>query len=579
MYPSNTETPRYYAEFREEVLSGRILVCENISLQMNRIDEKIKNPDFYFDPRPVEAYINFCQTELTKTDGTELILLDSFKLWAEDLLGWYYYTEESYMEQDEDGSNVVIDRVVLKRLTKKQYLIVARGAAKSMYGSTIQAYFLTVDGKTSHQITTAPTMKQAEEIVGPIRTALSRSPGPLFEFLTTPIKGVKTGYFRTLVSPTKKGVENFLTNSLLEVRPMTIDKLQGLRPKISTIDEWLSGDVREDVVGAIEQGASKLNDYIIVAMSSEGTVRNGSGDEIKLELQKILVGEYEDPHTSIFHYQLDDISEVADPNTWIKAQPNLGLTVQWDAYFRDVKRAELAPATRNDILAKRFGIPMEGYTYFFLYEETIPHTPVRLFKSMDCAMGADLSQGDDFCSFAFLFPLRGGLFGIKTISFITDRTLSGLGAAMRQTYDKFIAENSLIVLEGTVLDMKEVFYTLDDEILARDYNVMALGYDPYNSEQFIKLYQETNGPYGIEVVRQGSRTESVPLGEIKKLAEDRMLIFDEHIFSFAMGNTMVMEDTNGNRKIYKKRYDAKIDPVAAAMDAYVAYTRRLELFK
>lgn len=571
---SNTAVPEYYDEFRSKVLSGELPVSKEIALEMNRIDERIQDPDLYFDPRPVEAFIRFCEAELTKTDGSELKLLDSFKLWAEQLFGWYYYSVETVFEDGE-----FVDREVLRRLIKKQYLIVARGAAKSMYASFIQAYFLVIDGETTHQITTAPTMKQAEEILAPIRTAITRSVGPLFKFLTTPIKALShnRGNNNTLLSSTKRGIESFLTGSLLEVRPMTIDKLQGLRPKVSTLDEWLSGDIREDVVGAVEQGASKLSDYIIVAVSSEGTVRNGSGDNVKLELQKILNGEYLDRHTSIFYYKLDDVKEVPDPESWVKAQPNIGITVSYEAYHRDVLRAEKAPSARNDILAKRFGIPMEGYTYFFSYDETVPHRP-RSYTDMECAMGADLSQGDDFCSFSFLFPLRSGAFGVKTINFITDRTLKAVSPSMRIKYDEFLNEESLIILEGSVLDMTEVFHVLDEEINRRQYDVRCLGYDPYNAETFVRLYKEYYGAYGVEVVRQGARTESVPLGELKKMSEDRVLLFDEAIFSFAMGNAMVVEDTNGNRKLFKRRYEFKIDPFAALMDAYISYTRQPDLF-
>lgn len=575
-YPSNTATPIYYEEFRDKVIKGLIPVCLEISLEMNRIDRLINNPLYYYDPRPVEAFISFCENELTKTDGTELKLLDSFKLWAEQLFGWYYWSNRSVYE---DG--VFHDEFFLKRLVNKQYLIVARGGAKSMYASFVQAYFLIVDGETTHQIATGPTMKQAEEVLIPIRTALVRHPGPLLTFLTTEFRELKlpNSTFRILLASTKKGIESFLTGSLLEIRPMTIDKLQGLRPKVSTIDEWLSGDIREDVVGAVEQGASKLEDYVIVAVSSEGTVRNGSGDEVKLELRKILNGEYDDPHTSIWHYKLDDLTEVSRPEMWIKAQPNIGRTVSFETYQKDVKRAENAPSSRNDILAKRFGIPMEGYTYFFTYDETLPHERRVTFKHMDCAMGVDLSQGDDFCSFTFLFPTQYDEFGIVSISFITDRTHKLLPLPMLFKYNEFIQEGSLIVLEGSVLNMEEVFYSLESEIEKRGFNVLTMGYDPYNAESFIKLWTQSNGPYGVEVVRQGTRTESVPLGEIKKLSEDRRLIFTEKIFSFAMGNAMVMEDTNGNRKLYKRRYEHKIDPVSALLDAYVAYQRNLDMFE
>lgn len=575
MYPSNTATPYYYGLFRDSVLAGEIPVCLEISLEMNRIDALIESPEYYYSPAPVEAFIRFCENEMTKTDGSEITLLDSFKLWAEQLFGWYYWSTKSVYV---DGDFVEVE--YLKRLVNKQYLIVARGGAKSMYAAFIQAYFLIVNGETTHQITTAPTMKQAEEVLAPIRTAMVRHPGPLLTFLTTEVRGLNANRsnYKSMLASTKRGIESFITASILEIRPMTIDKLQGLRPKVSTLDEWLSGDIREDVVGAVEQGASKLDDYIIVAVSSEGTVRNGSGDEVKLELKKILNGEYHDPHTSIWHYKLDEVAEVVHPDLWIKAQPNIGITVSYEAYHKDVLRAENAPSARNDILAKRFGLPMEGYTYFFTYEETLPHQNVGSFTNMECAMGADLSQGDDFCSFTFMFPIGGYRFGVKSISFITDRTLKGLPPAARFTYEEFISENSLIVLEGSVLDMQEVYETLDDEISKRKWDVMAMGYDPYNADLFVKLWVAHNGPFGIEVVRQGVRTESVPLGEIKKLSEDRALLFDESIFSFAMGNAMVLEDTNGNRKLYKRRYENKIDPVSALVDAYVAYTKNPELF-
>jgi len=575
-YPSNTASPQYYKEFRRTVLRGELPVCQEISQEMNRVDRMIENPTFYHDPAPVEAFIRFCEAELTKTDGSELRLLDSFKLWAEQLFGWYYWSSKTVYRDGEFE-----EEVYLKRLVNKQYLIVARGAAKSMYAAFIQAYFLIVNGETTHQIATAPTMKQAEEVLGPIRTAMIRHPGPLMTFLTAEIRGLNLNRsnYSSMLASTKRGIESFITGSLLEIRPMTIDKLQGLRPRISTLDEWLSGDIREDVVGAVEQGASKLDDYIILAVSSEGTVRNGSGDEVKLELRKILNGEYDDPHTSIWYYKVDDTSEVADPEMWIKAQPNIGITVSYEAYHKDVKRAEAAPSTRNDILAKRFGLPMEGYTYFFTYEETLPHKRVGSFANMECAMGADLSQGDDFCSFTFLFPIRVGDYGVVSINFITERTYKLLPSAARFKYDQFINEGSLIVLEGSVLDITDVFEVLDDEIEKRKYDVMAMGYDPYNADVFVKLWQQHNGPFGVEVVKQGARTESVPLGEIKKLSEDRMLLFEEQIFSYAMGNAMVMEDTNGNIKLYKRRYEYKIDPVSALMDAYVALQKNQELFR
>lgn len=574
-YPSNRATPHYYAQFRDEVLAGNLPICLEISLEMNRIDKLIADPTYYYDPAPVEAWRNFCETEMTKTDGSDIQLLDSFTLWGEQLFGWFYWSVRTIYV---DGA--FQEQLYLKRLISKQYLIVARGGAKSMYLAFVQAYFLIVDGETTHQITTAPTMKQAEEVLAPIRTAMIRHPGPLLMFLTTEMRGLvqSRSNYKSLLASTKRGIESFITASVLEIRPMTIDKLQGLRPKVSTLDEWLSGDIREDVVGAVEQGASKLDDYIIVAASSEGTVRNGAGDEIKLELKRILNGEYNDPHTSIWHYKVDDVREVGDPDMWVKAQPNIGITVSYEAYHKDVLRAENAPSARNDILAKRFGLPMEGYTYFFTYEETIPHVNVGSFSRMECAMGADLSQGDDFCSFTFLFPLRDGTFGVESINFITDRTYRLLASAARFKYDEFIAEESLIVLEGSVLDIPEVYSVLEEEMERRQYDVMAMGYDPYNAELFVKLWEGHNGPFGIEVVRQGARTESVPLGEIKKLSEDRALRFDQAIFSYAMGNAMVMEDTNGNLKLYKRRYENKIDPVSALMDGYVAYTRNPELF-
>jgi phage terminase large subunit-like protein len=580
-YPSNTATPYYYSKFRDSVLAGEIPVCKELSMEMNRIDERIRNPEIFYDPRPVEAFIRFCEAELTKTDGDEIILLETFKLWAEQLFGWYYYTlKKVWIPGRSSGElGAFHERLVIKRLVNKQYLIVARGAAKSMYASFIQAYFLVVDGETTHQITTAPTMKQAEEVLIPIRTAILRSRGPLFKFLTTSLKSLTRRYnYDRLLTSTKRGIEMFLTGSLLEIRPMNINKLQGLRPRISTLDEWLSGDVREDVVGAVEQGASKLEDYIIVAVSSEGTVRNGSGDDVKAELQKILSGEYDDPHTSIFYYKLDDIKEVGKPSMWLKAQPNLGITVSYEAYEKDVARAEHNPSTRNDILAKRFGLPMEGFTYFFTYEETKVHKHQK-YNGLECAMGADLSQGDDFCSFSWLFPKGDGSFGIVSLNFITERTLRGLPPTPRAKYEGFITEGSLVIMPGTVLPMEDVFYVVDDFIQDNEYVVQCLGYDPYNADTFVKLYKEANGPYNLEPVRQGVRTESVPLGELKKLSEDRALHFYQDIFSYAMGNTMVMVDNNGNRKLYKRRYEHKIDPVAATMDAYVAYTRHLELFE
>lgn len=574
---SNTATPVYYGQFREQVLRGEIPVNREISLEMNRIDDLISNPNVFYDPEAVEGFIKYCEWELTLTDGSDLYLLDTFKLWAEQIFGWYYFVERSVYDPLKGGP---ITKTIKKRLTTKQYLIVARGAAKSMYGFCIHAYFLNVDISTTHQITTAPTMKQAEEVMAPFRTAITRTRGPLFKFLTEGSIRNTTGpsAFRQKLASTKKGIENFLTGSLLEIRPMSINKLQGLRPKISTVDEWLSGDIREDVVGAIEQGASKMDDYLIVAISSEGTVRNGSGDTIKMELANILKGEYEAPHVSIWHYKLDDIEEVADPSTWLKANPNLGKTVTYDVYHLDVERAEKAPASRNDILAKRFGIPMEGYTYFFTYEETLPHRP-RGFEGMPCALGADLSQGDDFCAFTFLFPLSNGSFGVKTRSYITTLTLMKLPGAMRAKYDEFIDEGSLHIMEGNVLDMMEVYEDLDQFILAFEYDVRCLGFDPYNAKEFVTRWEAENGPFGIEKVIQGARTESVPLGELKILAEERALIFDQELMAFAMGNAVTLEDTNGNRKLLKKRAEEKIDNVSAMMDAYVAFKANKESFE
>lgn len=577
---SNTATPKYYGEFRDAVIRGEIPVNREISMEMNRIDALIANPNIYYDDGPVEGFILYCENELTLTDGSDLHLLPSFKVWAEQIFGWYYFVERSVYEPSPGNhGGKYVTKTIRKRLTTKQYLIVARGAAKSMYAECIQSYFLNVDTSTTHQITTAPTMKQADEVMSPFRTAITRSRGPLFQFLTEGSLQNTTGSKanRVKLASTKKGVENFLTGSLLEVRPMSVNKLQGLRPKISTIDEWLSGDIREDVVGAIEQGASKLDDYLIVAISSEGTVRNGSGDTIKIELADILKGEYQAPHVSIWHYKLDELEEVANPAMWLKANPNLGKTVTYETYQLDVERAEKAPASRNDILAKRFGIPMEGYTYFFTYEETLPH-PRKEFWQMPCALGADLSQGDDFCAFTFLFPLREG-FGVKTRSYITSLTLMKLPSAMRQKYEEFINEGSLHVLEGSVLDMMEVFDDLDSFILEHEYDVRALGFDPYNAKEFVTRWEAENGPYGIEKVIQGAKTESVPLGELKILSEQRLLVFDQALMTFAMGNAITMEDTNGNRKLLKKRQDAKIDNVAALMDAYVAYKANKEAFE
>ena len=578
---SNTETPKYYGQFREAVLRGDIPVNREISMEMNRIDRLIANPNIYYDENAVEGYILYCENELTLTDGGDLHLLPSFKVWAEQIFGWYYFVDRSVYEPNENGrGGRYVNRTIKKRLTTKQYLIVARGAAKSMYASTIQSYYLNVDTSTTHQITTAPTMKQADEVMSPIRTAIVRARGPLFQFLTEGSLQNTTGSRanRVKLASTKKGVENFLTGSLLEVRPMSINKLQGLRPKTSTIDEWLSGDLREDVVGAVEQGASKLDDFLILAISSEGTVRNGSGDTIKMELAAILRGEYDAPHISIWHYKLDEIEEVANPEMWVKANPNLGKTVTYDTYQLDVERAEKAPASRNDILAKRFGIPMEGYTYFFTYEETLPHRS-REFWNLPCSLGADLSQGDDFCAFTFLFPLQNGRFGVKTRSYISSLTLMKLPGAARIKYDEFINEGSLHVLEGTILDMMEVYDDLDAFIQNSKYDVRTFGFDPYNAKEFVARWESENGSFGIEKVIQGARTESVPLGELKKLSEERLLIFDQSLMTFAMGNAVTLEDTNGNRKLLKKRQDEKIDNVSALMDAFVAYKLNKEAFE
>lgn len=578
---SNTATPIYYGQFRNAVMRGEIPINREIELEMHRIDDLIANPGVYYDDQAVEGFIKFCENELTLTDGSDLKLLDTFKLWAEQIFGWYYFVERSIYEPNESGrGGHYVNKYVKKRLINKQYLIVSRGAAKSMYGECIQAYTLTVDTSTTYQITTAPTMKQAEEVMSPFRTAITRARGPLFKFMTEGSLQNTTGSKadRVKLASTKKGIENFLTGSTLEIRPMSINKLQGLRCKVATIDEWLSGDIREDVIGAIEQGASKVDDYLIVAMSSEGTVRNGPGDTIKMELMDILKGEYVNPHVSIWYYKLDSIDEVAQPEMWIKANPNIGKTISYEAYQLDVERAEKAPATRNDILAKRFGIPMEGYTYYFTYEETLPHRK-RSFWKMPCALGADLSQGDDFCAFTFLFPLRGGAFGVKTRNYITSLTLSKLPIAMRNKYDEFIQEGSLIVLEGTILDMMQVYEDLDQHIIQTGYDVRCFGYDPYNAREFVERWEAENGPFGIEKVIQGAKTETVPLGELKKLSEERMLIFDESLMTFAMGNCITLEDTNGNRKLYKKRYEQKIDSVAAMMDAYVAYKSNKEAFE
>lgn len=580
---SNTAVPIYYGQFRDAVLRGEIPICREIEMEMYRIDRLIESPLYYYDDKAVEGFVAYCENELTLTDGDDLKLLDTFKLWAEEIFGWYYFEERSVYQPDPDGyGGHYVTRWIKRRLTTKQYLIVARGAAKSMYASCLQSYFLNVDTTTTHQITVAPTMKQAEEVMSPIKTSIIRARGPLFQFLTEGSMQNTTGSRanRVKLASTKKGIENFLTGSLLEIRPMSIDKLQGLRVKMSTVDEWLSGDIREDPIGAIEQGASKIDDYLIVAISSEGTVRNGSGDSIKMELMKILRGDIEEsmPYISIWYYKLDSVDEVADPRMWVKANPNLGKTVSYDTYQRDVDRAENIPAVRNDILAKRFGIPMEGYTYYFTYEETLPHRK-REFWQMPCALGCDLSQGDDFCAFTFLFPLQNGCFGVKTRNYISELTLMKLPAAMRIKYDQFMEEGSLIVLNGTVLDMIEVYEDLDRHIIDRGYDVRCMGYDPYNAKEFVERWSLENGPFGVEKVIQGSRTESVPLGELKKLSEERMLIFDEALMTYAMGNCITIEDTNGNRKLLKKRYEQKIDAVAAMMDAYIAWKLNREAFE
>ena len=584
---SNTATPKYYGMFRDAVIRGEIPVCEEISMEMNRIDALIANPGVWYDDQAIQGFVNYCENELTLTDGDDLHLLDSFKLWAEQIFGWYYFVERSIYEPAEDGSGGrYVTKRIKKRLINKQYLIVARGAAKSMYASCLQSFFLNVDTSTTYQVTVAPTMMQAEEVMSPIRTSITRARGPLFKFLTEGSIQNTTGSKanRVKLASTKKGIENFLTGSMLQVRPMSIDKLQGLKVKIATIDEWLSGDVKEDVIGAIEQGAAKEqgsaenNDYLIVAISSEGTVRNGPGDTIKMELMEILKGDYVAPHTSIWWYKLDSIDEISDPSMWRKANPNLGKTVTYETYQLDVERAEKAPASRNDILAKRFGIPMEGYTYFFTYEETLPHRK-RDYWEMPCSLGADLSQGDDFCAFTFLFPLANGCFGIKTRNYISSTTLMKLPPAMRVKYNDFMQEGSLIVLEGTVLDMMEVYDDLDNHINERGYDVRSFGFDPYNAKEFVERWESENGPFGIEKVIQGAKTESVPLGELKKLSEERMLLFDEALMTFTMGNCITLEDTNGNRKLLKKRYDQKIDAVAAMMDGYVAYKLNKEAFE
>ena len=574
---SSTAVPKYYGEFRDAVIRGEIPVCQEVSLEMNRIDELIANPGVYYDPDPVEGWIAFCEEEMTLTDGDDLHLLDTFKLWSEQIFGWYYFEERSVYDPDEKK---YVRKVFKRRLTKKQYLIVARGAAKSMYASCHQSYGLNVDPDTTHQITTAPTMRQADEVLSPIRTAIIRSRGPVFKMLTEGSLQNTTGSKanRQKLASTKKGIENFLTGSLLEIRAMTIDKLQGLRCKYATVDEWLSGDIREDVISAIEQSASKLDDYLIIAMSSEGCVRNGAGDDIKMELKSILKGEFKAPHISIWWYKLDSLEEVAKPDMWVKANPNIGKTVSYETYQLDVERAENAPQARNDILAKRFDIPMEGYTYFFTYEETLPHRK-KDYWQMPCALGADLSQGDDFCAFTFLFPLPNGCFGIKTRSYISSNTLEKLQPAMKDKYWQFMEEGSLIVLDGIVLNMMSVYEDLDEYIMSKEYDVLCFGYDPYNAQEFVERWARENGEFGIVKVIQGAKTESVPLGELKKLSEERMLLFDEELMKFAMGNCIVIEDTNGNRKLHKKRYDQKIDNVAAMMDAWVAYKNNLDAFE
>lgn len=579
---SNTATPFYYGQFRDAVIRGEIPVCEEISLEMNRIDSLIEDPGIYYDDKAVNGFIEYCENELTLTDGENLNLLPIFKVWAEQIFGWYYFIDRSVYEPSPDGhGGYYVTKTIKKRLINKQYLIVGRGAAKSMFASCIQSYFLNVDTSTTYQITTAPTMKQADEVMSPIRTSITRARGPFFKFLTEGSLQNTTGSKanRVKLTSTKKGIENFLTGSLLEIRPMSIDKLQGMRCKVATVDEWLSGDVREDPIGAIEQGASKNDDYLIIATSSEGTVRNGVGDTIKMELMNILKGKYFNPHVSIWYYRLDSVEEVNDPDMWLKANPNLGKTVTYETYQLEVDKAENNPASRNDILAKRFGIPLEGYTYFFTYEETLPHRRRRDYWDMPCALGADLSQGDDFCAFTFLFPLPDGSFGIKTKNYISSKTLSSLPLAMRLKYEDFMKEGSLMVHEGTILDMMAVYEDLDNYIIEKRYDVRAFGYDPYNAKEFVERWGKENGPFGIEKVIQGSKTESVPLGELKKLAEDRLLLFDEELMSFTMGNCIVMEDTNGNRKLLKKRHEAKIDAVAAMMDAFVAYKRNMEAFE
>lgn len=578
---SNTAVPKYYGEFREKVIRGEIPVCKEVSMEMNRIDDLIANPGIYYDDKAVEGWIKYCEAELTLTDGSDLCLLDSFKLWGEQVFGWYYFVERSVYEPNADGhGGHYVTKTIKKRLINKQYLIVGRGAAKSLYDSCIQSFFQNIDTSTTDQIVTAPTVRQSEEVLTPIKTAITRARGPLFQFLTEGSLQNTTGSKanRVKLASTKKGIENFITGSIIRIIPMSIDKLQSLRCKIATVDEWLSGDIREDPIGAIEQGASKNDDWLITATSSEGTVRNGAGDTIKMELMDILKGNYINPHVSIWWYKLDSVDEVAYPEMWMKANPNIGKTVTYETYQLDVDRAEKAPAARNDILAKRFGLPMEGYTYYFTYEETLPH-PYRSFWQLPCALGGDLSQGDDFCSFTFLFPLRNGCFGVKTRNYISSRTLNKLPAAMRIKYEQFMNEGSLIVLEGTILDMMQVYEDLDNHIVQCGYDVRCFGYDPYNAKEFVERWAAENGPFGIEKVIQGAKTESVPLGELKKLAEDRMLIFDEELMTYAMGNCIAMEDTNGNRKLLKKRYEQKIDAVAAMMDAYIAYKHNPDAFE
>lgn len=584
---SNTATPRYYGQFRDAVMRGKIPICKEIEMEMHRIDDLIADPGVWYDDQAIQGFINYCENELTLTNGEDLFLLDSFKLWAEQIFGWYYYEEVDVPEPSPDGQGTrYVTKRIKKRLIKKQYLIVARGAAKSMYASILHSYFLNIDTTTTYQVTTAPTMQQAEEVLSPIRTSITRSRGPLFEFLTAGTVHNTTGSKanKTLLASTKKGVENFLTGSLLQVRPMTVDKLQGLRLKIATVDEWLSGDIRENVIETLEQGAAKEqgsaenNDYLIVAISSEGTVRNGPGDTVKMELMDILKGDYRDIHTSIWWYKLDSIEEVGNPNMWMKANPNIGKTVSWETYQAAVEKAEKVPSQKNDILAKRFGLPLEGYTYYFTYEETLAHNRIRDYWKMQCAMGADLSQGDDFCSFVFLFPLRDGRFGVKTRNYISELTLMKLPSAMRSKYDQFMEEGSLVVMDGAILDMMEVYEDLDNHILEREYDVCCFGYDPYGAKAFVERWELENGPFGIVKVPQGAKTESIPLGELKKLAEKRMLLFDELLMSFCMGNCIVMEDSNGNRKLLKKRYEAKIDAVAAMMDAFIAYKQNTDAF-